>query len=177
MRSVLSLGVLLVFITTFSGPIMAQEAPIPDQIKKFEPIIGLWKNQEETRDSPASSWVKGSSDWELKWAVKGHCVQIDGKTSPGGSYIELLGYDPHSNTIIASGFYSDGGSSYFSSAGWDGKICNFNVSATSPDGAIRNIYKCAFVYTSDFKSFIGTCEQFTDGKWWVFRKVKGIKVK
>lgn len=176
MRSVLSLGAVLILIITFTGPIMAQEAPILDQIKKFEPVIGLWKNQEETRESPNGSWVKGSSEWELKWAVEGHCVQIDGIGASGGSYMELFGYDPNLKTVIATGFGSEGGKWACSSSGWDGKEYNLNVSSTAPDGS-ESIVRCTFVHSSDFKSFTGTCEQFTDGRWWVFRKVKGTKVK
>ena len=176
MRSVLIMGIVLILTIAFTCPVMAQEAPVPEQIKKFEPIIGYWKNQEETRNSPTDSWVKSSSEWELKWAVEGHCVLIDGRTATGGSYMELYGYDPNLNTVIASSFNSEGGKSYCSSSGWDGTIYNFNVSSTAPDGS-ESIVRCAFVHSSDFKSQTGTCEMFTDGRWWVFRKVQGTKVK
>ena len=176
MRNLVVVGVLLIFIITFAGPIMAQEAPIPDQIKKFEPVIGLWKNQEEFRDSPMSSWEKSSSEWEYSWLLERHCVRVDGKTSTEGPYLEIMGFDPQLNTIIGYGFDTIGGKWSFTSAGWDGGVLNFNVTDSHP-GRSDIIARCSFVFPSDFKSFTGTCEQFTDGKWWVLRKVKGTKVK
>ena len=176
MRSVLSLGVLLIFIITFTGPVMAQEAPIPEQIKKCEPLIGQWKNQVEMRESPTDPWAKYSNEWEFSWLLKGHCVQNNGKTSTGRSYVELFGYDPQLNTVIGSGFSTNGDKRSFTSVGWDGRVFNLNAVITSRS-KISIIVRCSYTYPSDFKSFTGTCEMLTDGKWWISHKVQGAKVK
>ncbi len=175
MRSILCLGALLIFIITFSGPVMAQEAPIPDQIKKFEPVIGLWKNQEETRESPTSPWEKSSSEWGYSWLLERHCVRVDGKTSTEGPYLEIMGFDSQLSAIIGFGFNTIGGKWSFTSGGWDERVLNFNFLFYDHPGKASIIGRCTFVYTSDFNSFTGTCEMFTDGRWWVFRKVQGTK--
>jgi hypothetical protein len=176
MRRVLILGTMLILVIAFTGPVMAQESPIPDQIKKFEPIIGYWENQEEQRDSPTGSWVKSSSEWEVNMVLDGYCVQFENKDSFWGSSVELAGYDPKLNAVVSYFFVTNGTKGSVISSGWEGTTNNVFWEYTLPDGTSR-FGKCAWVYTSDFKSLTGTCEQFTDGKWWVMRKVKGTKVK
>jgi len=177
MKNVLILVITLILILAFTGITTAQEAPIPDQIKKFAPIIGHWRLEVETRDSPESSWVKSSNEWEFSWVLEGHCVQIDSSNSTGGSSVVIFGYDPQLNTIIGTGFGLDGSKWSFSSFGWDGTVNKFNFSMILPQGTSSYICRSTFVYSPDFTSSTGTYERFTDGKWWVFLKAKGTKVK
>ena len=177
MRSILSLGVLLIFIITFAGPIMAQETPIPEQVKKWEPLIGHWRIENELRNSPTDSWEKVSADWEWKWALDGHCFQLEGNNSLGTRFVEFFGFDPQLNTIISSGFNTIGERWSVNSSGWDETVINVNVTVIVPDGTRTIIRRAAWIYSSDFKSFTATAEEFTDGKWWINRKVKGTKVK
>lgn len=72
-----------VVLLAVAGPVMAQGSQPPEQIKKWKPVIGHWKNQEELRDSPTGSWRKVSSEWEIQCAPGGFCVQIEGKTPTG----------------------------------------------------------------------------------------------
>ncbi len=176
MRSILTSGVLLILIITFTGPVMAQEAPIPDQIKKFEPVVGHWKLELELRNRPADPWEKLSAEWEWKWALDGRCLLLEGHNSRGNSFVEFLGYDPQVNTVISSGFNIKGAKWSVKSSGWDGTVINVNVAATVPDGTRTLIRRSTWVYSPDFKSFTAIEEEFTDGKWWINRKVKGTKV-
>ena len=158
------------------GSVLAQDPQAPEQIKKWKPVIGHWKNQEELRESPSGSWTKESSEWEIRWAPGGYCVEILGKLPIGGSFVELTGYDPQMKTLTGLGFANNQVRWNITSAGWDGTTLTDNWTDTMPDGTNR-IGTCAWAYASDFKSMQGTCKLFTDGKWWVFRKVKAVRVK
>ncbi len=53
---------------------------------------------------------------------------------------------------------------------------NMNFTDAAPDGT-SVVGRCSWEHASDFASVTGTCEQFTGGAWWTYRKVSSAKVK
>jgi hypothetical protein len=170
----------VVFVVVFlliatAGPATAQDRNAPDQIQKWKPVIGKWQNEEEQRSSPTASWTKTSSEWEISWLPGGYAVEIHGNLPVGGGYVEFHGYDPQLKTLVGMGFTSNGVIWRVSSEGWHGTTLTDSWTDITPDGTNR-IGRCTWEHSADFKTMKGTCDLFTDGQWWTWRKVSGTKV-
>jgi hypothetical protein len=145
--------------------------------KNLERLIGKWVGQEEIRQSPDSEWEKGTSEWEVRWMPGGFVAESSGSMRVGeleASWIQVWGYHPGLDTVVS--WYSDsqGALGAVTSSGWDGRVFSTNWSDHAPGGEVI-VGRCTWDHAADFNSAVGSCEQFTNGKWWTYRNVKGKK--
>jgi hypothetical protein len=180
LRTSVSACLLTISVSLFSffSPVFAQEADSNLRFKNLENLIGNWAADEEIRQSPAEDWEKGSSEWEVRWLPGGYVVQTSGKmriAEEENTWIQVWGYHPAKDTVVSWYADSSGALGSVTSSGWDGTTFLSNWTDTAPDGIVL-IGRCSWKHSSDFKSVTASCEQFTDGKWWTFRKAKGRKL-
>lgn len=168
---------LSVLLLTFTGSATGQESASELRFENVEHLIGIWKGEEETRLSPEEPWEKGQSEWEVRWLPGGFVAQTSGKMQIGeaeSSWIQVWGYDPSKDTVVSWYADSTGSLGSVTSSGWDGTTFLSNWTDIGPDG-LTVVGRCSWKHSSDFKSVTATCDQFTDGTWWTFRKTKGVK--
>ena len=168
--------VVIVGIVAFGlAPSRAEEAA--SQIKRFEPAIGHWVNEELHRASPDAPWQQGSSEWDIKFMPGGLVVETPGHLKVGEgqvvSWVQVYGFDPVNQTHFSRWFASDGGygSNLFD---WAGRTVRERGSETLADGTQETV-RCDWTFDADFGSAEFACERITNGKWWVFRKGAGKK--
>lgn len=170
-RVLLRVGLSVLLVST--GLAAGQEL----RFKNMEHLIGTWKAEETIRESPAGAWEKGESEWEVRWLPGGYVAQTSGKMRILGqetSWIQVWGYDPSRDTVVSWYADSTGALGSVTSSGWDGTTFLSNWTDKAPDGLIV-IGRCTWNHSDDFKSVAATCDQFTDGIWWTFRRVNGTK--
>jgi hypothetical protein len=156
---------------------MGQDNASAPRFKNLEHLIGTWKGEEEIRLSPSAVWEKGKSEWEVRWLPGGYVAQTSGKMRIGGeesSWIQVWGYDPSKDTVVSWYADSTGALGSVTSSGWEGNTFLSNWTDIGPDGFVV-VGRCSWEHSSDFKSVTATCDQFTDGTWWTFRKMEGVK--
>ena len=175
MRSILSLGALLIFIITFTCPVMAQEIELTPQMKEWEPVLGKWSGTSEYRESPSGTWIKESLEWEYQ--SRGFCLENRWKSKGEEDYsmIEIIGYDPVKKCYVDIGFRDDGSWISITSMGWSGATLNLNLTDTSVNGKV-SVSRCSWEYSPNFKSARVIAEDFTNGKWWTSWKMEATKI-
>lgn len=160
-----------------SAAALAQTAAPNPELKKWEPVVGRWVNQEELRAKPDGPWEKVSSEWEIRWMPGGFFLDTPGRmTWANGktvSWIEVVGYDPVRKSVFDSWFSSAGNLGTMTWE-WVGTTLKAQGTDVEPSGAQLTV-RCSWVHSADYRSVEGTCEQLTDGSWWVNRRVKGTK--
>lgn len=147
------------------------------RFKNLEQLIGTWSGEEEIRESPEGAWEKGNSEWEVRWLPGGYVAQTSGKIRIGeeeSSWIQVWGYDPSKDTVVSWYADSTGALGSVTSSGWEGTTFLSNWTDIGPDG-MTVVGRCFWKHSADFNSVAANCDQFTDGTWWTFRKVKGKK--
>ena len=163
-----------ILILACTGPATAQEIELSPEMKVWEPILGKWSGEEEIRESPSGNWTKNSSEWEIRSG--GFFLEIRGTSGIGGSsWIEVIGYDPLQSGYISSSFLSDGARAFVTAMDWSGTTLNLSWTLVTADREVQ-VRRNTWEHSADFKLVTGTFERFTDGEWWVCRKVKGTKV-
>ena len=177
-RTIVGIGLLVVCLLAFSGGVVAQAGP-PPEMKKWEPVVGKWTSEEEYRQSPAHDWENGSADWEIRFMEGGYFVVERGNWRIGGmlesTWLAVVGYDLHRETTISSLWSSDGYRDGITSGGWSGTTFTCHWSGFWADG--RPVEgRCIWVYSADYRTVTGTCDEFKNGKWWNIRKAKGKRV-
>jgi hypothetical protein len=156
----------------------AEDVAPPPEITKWKPLVGHWVNEEEQRNSEDEPWVKASSEWDIRFAPGGFFVETPGKmTLPDGevSWIQVWGYDP-SKKAAFSHWHGSTGAQGHSTYQWHGRNVKLEGTDVMPDGSHLKI-RCNWTNAEDYTSSELVFEQFTSGKWWVFRKAKATKVK
>jgi hypothetical protein len=154
----------------------AQEIPLTPEMKKWEPILGKWKSENEVRKSPTGAWEKGS--WVYEYRSGGFFLDIRGVTEVGGqrtSWIEIVGYDPIQRGYVSSFFDSDGLRGGVTSMGWNGTTVTVNFIRITSERETE-IGRGTWEYSADFKTVTLTSEMFTDGQWWNCFKLEDTKV-
>jgi hypothetical protein len=169
--------VVIVGVVAFgSAPSRAEDAA--SQVKRFEPAVGHWVNEELHRTSPDAPWQQASSEWDIKFMPGGLFVETPGHIKvgeePAISFVQVYGFDPVNQTYFTRWFSSDGnyGSSLFE---WAGRTIKNRGSVVLADGA-QDTVRCDFTFDEDFDSAEFACERTTNGKWWVFRKGTGKRI-
>jgi hypothetical protein len=172
-RLVLLLSAFLVL----SAAVSAQTVTPNPELKKWEPVIGKWVNQEELRTKPDGPWEKVSSEWEIRRMPGGFFLDTPGRmTWANGktvSWIEVVGYDAVKKSVFDAWFTSAGN---IGTATWEwvGTTLRAQGTEVEPNGGQLTV-RCSWLHSPDYRSVEGTCEQLSDGKWWVNRKVKGTR--
>jgi hypothetical protein len=154
----------------------AQEIPLTPELKPYEPFLGKWTGELETRESPIGDWVKGPWTWDVRSG--GFFVEFRVTSELGGretSGIEILGYGPIKRTFVSTSFRSDGSRGVATSEGWNGTTLGVNWTNFTADREVE-VRRATWDFSPDFKSVTLTGEQFTDGKWWVSDKANNVKV-
>ena len=165
-----------ILILACTGPATAQEIELSPELKNWEPVLGKWSYEVEFRESPTSEWKKGSLIWEFRSG--GFFVEIRKTGELGGpkhSGIEIFGYDPFKRTYVSSFFNSNGIRGGVTSMDWSGTTLNVNATIATAERETFPI-RVSWEHSSDFKSVMATFETFTDGTWWISRKMQGSKV-
>jgi len=177
MRTTWRVAALSVIAVTVSVCTLAQPVTPTPQMKPWDRLVGKWVNQEELRLKPDGPWQKASSYWEIRWLNGGFFLETPGgMTMPDGqrlSWVQVYGYDPARKVQFTS-YYQNNGVLGTGTWEWSGTTTKEDGVEVAPDGA-KNTYRCVFVMSADYRTSEGTCEWFTNGNWWVFRKVKGTK--
>lgn len=167
---------LVVMLALSVGALAQTPAPNPE-MQRWEPLIGKWVGQEEQRTKPDGPWEKVSSEWEIRWMTGRFFVETPGKMRwPDGrefSWAQIHGYDASRKTHFTT-YYSNGGVVGTSTALWTGTTVKMEGVDLAADGTKTSL-RCTWVHANDYRSVEATCEQLTDGRWWVFRKVKSTK--
>ena len=176
MKTSVLLVCLSVFLITCTRFAVGQDEPTP-RFKNLEHLIGTWKGEEEIRLSPKTPWKKGDSEWEVRWLPGEYAAETSGKMRIRGeesSWIQVWGYDPSKDTVVSWYADSTGALGSVTSSGWNGTTFLSNWTDIGPDG-LTVVGRCSWEHSSDFESVTATCDQFTDGTWWTFRRMKGVK--
>jgi hypothetical protein len=152
------------------------QTPTPNpEMQKWEPLIGKWVGQEEQRTKPDDPWEKLSSEWEVRWMPGKFFVETPGRMKwPDGreiSWAQIHGYDASRKTHFTTYFNSRGVCGTVTAL-WTGMTSKMEGVDVAADGT-KTTFRCTWVFSS--RSMEATCEQLTDGKWWVARKVKSTK--
>ena len=176
MRNIFLLIGLSVFLIC-TGSAIGQNSEPTLRFENMEHLIGTWNGDEEIRQSPDGAWEKGKSEWEVRWLPGGYVAQTSGNmriVEEESSWIQFWGYDPSKDTVVSWYADSTGALGSVTSSGWEGATFLSNWTDIGPDGLII-VGRCSWKHSSDFKSVAATCDQFTDGTWWTFRRMKGVK--
>jgi hypothetical protein len=177
MSATRSLAVILAVILGLSGVAFAQATGPTEQVKQWNFLIGKWINQEEQRESPVEPWQSVSSQWDIRWLPGGFYVESPGKmVFPDGredSWYQIWGFDPADKTHFNMWFNNVGGIGK-QTFKWSGTTLEVEGTDTSADGT-KSTIRCTWKHLNDYSASDGQCERLTDGKWWVYRKVKGSK--
>jgi hypothetical protein len=177
MSATRNLAVILAVILGLSGVAFAQAAGPTEQVKQWQPLIGKWVNQEEQRDGPEDPWQKVASEWEIRWVPGGFFIETPGKMvfadGEEAAWQSVWGYDPAQKTHFNIGFNNVGsvGKHTFK---WSGTTLQVEGTEVSFDGTESKI-RCTYEHLDNYTAMNGRCEQFTDGKWWLDRKIKAAK--
>ena len=170
-------ALLLVVMLALSVAALAQTATPNPEMQKWEPLIGRWVGQEEQRAKPDGPWEKLSSEWEIRWMPGKFFVETPGKMKwPDGrenSWTEVFGYDASRKTHFTS-YFTNRGVVGTVTVLWTGTTQKWEGVEVAADGT-KTSFRCTWLYSSDYRSVEGTCEQLADGTWWVLRKVKSTK--
>jgi hypothetical protein len=169
---------ILVLASNFAS--FAQPAkPGPEQ-QKMHVWLGDWVWEAETRDSPTEAWYKGSWTGQVRLMPGGFFIEFRWKGTVKGTemtLVEIEGYDPVKKVNVTAFFNSDGTMGNVTSAIYKGST--EEVKYTSIDATGKRLEaRCTWNFGADSMSLSGSCEQLTDGKWWLFRRViKATKTK
>jgi hypothetical protein len=177
-RSVAIIAVIVVLISTFTA--FGQSAKPGPVHQKMHVWLGDWTWEEEVRDTPTGAWYKTTWTGQVRLMQGGFFNQFRFKGNVKGrevTSLEIEGYDPIKKTNVTSFFDSDGTMGHVTSATYEGN--KEEVEWYSVDAIGKRIQaRCTWNFSSDSMSLSGSCEQLTDGKWWLFRKnVKAVKTK
>ena len=177
MSATRNLAVILSVILGSSGVSFAQAAVPTEQVKQWNALIGKWVNQEEQRDGPEEAWQKVSSEWEIRWVPGGFFVETPGKMvfadGEEGAWQQVWGFDPAQKTHFSMWFNNSGGIGK-QTFKWTGTTLEVEGTEISVDGTQTGM-RCTYEHSNNYTAMDAKCERFTDGKWWVSRKVKGAK--
>ena len=177
MSATRNLAVILSVILGLSGVAFAQATGPTEQVKQWQPLIGKWVNQEEQRDGPEEPWQKVASEWEIRWVPGGFFIETPGTMAfadgEEAAWQQIWGYDPAEKTHFAISFgrLGDVGKDTFK---WTGTTLEVEGTDISFDGT-QSQTRCTYEHLNNYTAMDGKCERLTDGKWWVYRKIKAAK--
>ena len=174
MKNVLILVITSIIVLAFTSMATAQKIELTPQMKAWEPVLGKWSGNEESRNSPTGTWRKNSVEWEHR--SEGFC--LINRFNIGveeNVHIEIIGYDPVKKCYVGTSFGGDGTWHSINSTGWNGTVHILNWTDTTVDRKVE-IGRTTMEYSPDFKSVQGTVEVFTAGKWWSKLRIQGTKI-
>jgi hypothetical protein len=177
MSTTRNLAVILAVILASSGAAFAQAAGPMEQVKQWNAVIGKWVNQEEWRNGPDEPWEKVSSEWDTQWIAGGFFVESPGKrvfaNGQEDRWEQIWGFDPAQKTHFSMWFNNAGGMGRWTYQ-WTGTTLEFVGTDVSSDGT-ESRTRCTWEHTDNYTKADARCERLTDGKWWVYQKVRGAK--
>ena len=179
MRHIPILTVALALTCLVHPATSAEDVAPPPEVTKWKPLIGHWVSEEVRRSSEDEPWEEATLEFDLRFAPGEFFVETPGKmTSPSddsSSWIQVWGYDP-SKKAAFSHWYGSTGAQGHSTYQWHGRNVKLEGTDVMPDGSQLKI-RCNWTNAEDYTSLEFVCEQFTSGKWWLYRKLKAEKVK
>jgi len=177
-RSAIAVGLVLLLFAVASQAQAPGPTPGPEH-QKMHVWLGDWTIDEETRDSPTEPWYKNTFTMQVRLMPGRFFNEARWKGNIKGqdvSGVEIEGYDPIKKVNFTSFFGSNGWRGGVTSAVYKGNMEEVNYTGMFADGK-RIEARCTWNFAADSMSVSGSCDQLSDGKWWPFRKVKGVKVK
>ena len=108
MKDAFALVIMSILSFACTGP-ATTEIELTPELKNWEPAIGKWSSEIETRDNPTDAWKKGSAIYEVHSGR--FFVGFSGTDETEGeerSLTERFGYDPIQRGIVSSLSMSDG---------------------------------------------------------------------
>ena len=174
-RMVVLVGV-VGFVCAATVAVQAQEAQPGADLKKLDVWNGDWAFETQVKDSPSAAEKTVKGTWEQR-RMGDHFYVWNGKwTAPDGKEmtdLAIAGWDPVKKAYFSEGFASDGGKGTGVVTFSDKSITIDSTSLAATGEKTRT--RCTFGLSE--QEFAGTCETLTDGKWWVSRTEKDVRVK
>jgi len=147
--------------------------------KKMLIWVGDWTLVEETRESVSAPWDKAAVSCETQPILGGFFLEYRCKIKAKGreiNHVEIESYDPVKKTNVTSFFNSEGVSGHVTFANYVGNKEEIRYTLLDINGKMLEA-RCTWTFGPDFMSMSGSCDQLTNGKWELFRKMTGTKTK
>lgn len=168
-------------LVLFVSPVgQAQTAKPGPEHQKMHVWLGDWEWVEESRDSPTDSWQTATWVGQARLMDGGFFVEARWKGTVNGqevTAVEIEGYDPIKKVNVRTFFESTGTMGTVTSVVYKGNTEEARYTAIDPGGKKIEV-RCTWQFSEDSMSLTGSCDQLTDGEWWLFRRaVKATKTR